>query len=160
MRLPITEQPAPHRAVAETRFLRQNNDMAVIEQLSLLTLGINIDANGSAPERWLLASREGPPRDHPSRPPLLPTNDRHHERPAGSKDEAQSPTPKASENQPSKSLPENRRDESSIYRGATVKGPFLSREARQFWSWSIEFQNWYHVDDETGSLIWAPLDFD
>lgn len=32
--------------------------------------------------------------------------------------------------------------------------------AHQFWKWSVESQNWYHLDESTGSVMWAPRQLD
>ncbi|KAK1850730.1 hypothetical protein CCHR01_06631 [Colletotrichum chrysophilum] len=57
--------------------------------------------------------------------------------------------------------------------GKQLTGPTLSEDdagqsqkdfemdpAHQFWKWSVESQNWYHLDESTGSVMWAPRQLD
>ena len=37
---------------------------------------------------------------------------------------------------------------------------FLSNSAHEFWTWSVDHQNWFHFDKLTDCVVWAPLDFD
>jgi len=59
-------------------------------------------------------------------------------------------------------LPDIPHSQDISYDGLVISAQreFQSSEAHEFWTWSIESQNWYHVDCETGTIVWAPLDFD
>ncbi|KAK1850731.1 hypothetical protein CCHR01_06632 [Colletotrichum chrysophilum] len=37
---------------------------------------------------------------------------------------------------------------------------FEADPAHQFWKWSKETQNWFHRDECTGSVLWAPQQLD
>ncbi|KAL0941783.1 uncharacterized protein CTRU02_204546 [Colletotrichum truncatum] len=37
---------------------------------------------------------------------------------------------------------------------------FEADPAHEFWKWSVHKQNWYHFDESTGSILWAPLQLD
>ncbi|KAF0326007.1 hypothetical protein GQ607_006825 [Colletotrichum asianum] len=32
--------------------------------------------------------------------------------------------------------------------------------AHAFWKWSVEAENWYHKDETTGAILWAPFQLD
>ncbi|KAI0103161.1 hypothetical protein GGR51DRAFT_256679 [Nemania sp. FL0031] len=36
---------------------------------------------------------------------------------------------------------------------------FMSNPAHEYWRWSQEKGNWWHIEEETGATVWAPLDF-
>jgi len=58
--------------------------------------------------------------------------------------------------------PESEQGRGSPRPGITTQAEetFHAGTTSQFWSWSMPAQNWYHVDQETGCVIWAPCDFD
>ncbi|CAN9168838.1 unnamed protein product [Alternaria alternata] len=37
---------------------------------------------------------------------------------------------------------------------------FVDDPGHQYWTWCKEHQNWWHKDEKTEAMIWAPLDFD
>jgi hypothetical protein len=37
---------------------------------------------------------------------------------------------------------------------------FVDDPGHQYWTWCKEHQNWWHKDERTNAMIWAPLDFD
>lgn len=37
---------------------------------------------------------------------------------------------------------------------------FVDDPGHQYWTWCKEHQNWWHKDEKTNAMIWAPLDFD
>jgi hypothetical protein len=37
---------------------------------------------------------------------------------------------------------------------------FMDDPGHQYWTWCKEHQNWWHKDERTSAMIWAPLDFD
>jgi hypothetical protein len=37
---------------------------------------------------------------------------------------------------------------------------FMDDPGHQYWTWCKEHQNWWHKDEKTNAMIWAPLDFD
>ncbi|OAL50352.1 hypothetical protein IQ07DRAFT_424261 [Pyrenochaeta sp. DS3sAY3a] len=37
---------------------------------------------------------------------------------------------------------------------------FMDDSSHQYWTWCKEQQNWWHEDEKTNAMIWAPLDFD
>ncbi|KAK2771612.1 hypothetical protein CKAH01_04187 [Colletotrichum kahawae] len=37
---------------------------------------------------------------------------------------------------------------------------FETDPAHEFWKWSVESQNWYHLDKATNTVLWAPLQLD
>jgi len=37
---------------------------------------------------------------------------------------------------------------------------FMADPSHKYWTWSDEDRNWWHKDEETNAIVWAPLDFD
>jgi hypothetical protein len=37
---------------------------------------------------------------------------------------------------------------------------FVDDPSHQYWTWCKEYQNWWHKDEKSNAIIWAPLDFD
>lgn len=37
---------------------------------------------------------------------------------------------------------------------------FMADSAHKYWTWSDKDENWWHKDEETNTIIWAPPDFD
>jgi hypothetical protein len=43
---------------------------------------------------------------------------------------------------------------------ASALRDFVDNPGHQYWTWCKEHQNWWHKDEKTNAMIWAPLDFD
>jgi hypothetical protein len=43
---------------------------------------------------------------------------------------------------------------------ASALRDFMDDPGHQYWTWCKEHQNWWHKDEKTNAMIWAPLDFD
>jgi broad specificity phosphatase PhoE len=37
---------------------------------------------------------------------------------------------------------------------------FAKHQNHEFWAWCRVEQGWYHIEEETGEIIWAPDEFD
>lgn len=41
-----------------------------------------------------------------------------------------------------------------------AQSDFETDPAHAFWTWDIEVQNWFHKEESTGFILWAPLQLD